>query len=109
MADRREVKVTNVGDTGAYEAAQVYVRVNESKVRRPLKQLAGIKKMYLEPGETQEASIVIQLEDFYRYDTEKKCRLLDGGMYSIMVGASSKDIRLMQTITVNPERKQRNS
>lgn len=102
-------KVTNVGDTGAYEAAQVYVRVNESKVRRPLKQLAGIKKMYLEPGETQEASIVIQLEDFYRYDTEKKCRLLDGGMYSIMVGASSKDIRLMQTITVNPERKQRNS
>ena len=27
--------------------------------------------MYLEPGETQEASIVIQLEDFYRYDTEK--------------------------------------
>jgi beta-glucosidase len=99
-----QFNVKNIGPVDADEAAQVYVRALDSSVARPLKQLVGFKKLHLRRDESRTVKIEIPLEDLYRYDTDKKCKVLDSGRYAMMVGASSSDIRLMQTVYVDSAR-----
>lgn len=94
--------VKNIGQVDADEVAQVYVQVLDSNFARPLKQLAGFEKLHLKQDECKVVNIEIPLEDLYRYDTIKKCKVLDAGRYAVMAGASSDDIRLMQIINVDP-------
>lgn len=86
--------IKNTGDVAGSEIAQVYVAKPESKIFRAPKELKGFVKIHLEPGE--EKKVTVELDDrafaFWNTATEDWC--VESGEYKILVGASSRDIRL---------------
>lgn len=86
--------IKNTGDVAGSEIAQVYVAKPESKIFRAPKELKGFVKIHLEPGE--EKKVAVELDDrafaFWNTATEDWC--VESGEYKILVGASSRDIRL---------------
>ncbi len=89
-----EFEVTNAGAREGAEVAQVYVRDVESSLPRPFKELKGFRKVQLKPGEKQTVSISLTRNAFAFYDPGRRGWLAEKGDFRIMVGGSSRDIRL---------------
>ncbi len=92
--------VENVGDVFGKEAVQVYVSDKESSVYRPVKELKAFDKVSLKPGEKKTVSVTLDKRAFAYYDAERKDWLVESGEFEILVGASSRDIRLKATVNV---------
>jgi beta-glucosidase len=92
-----EFEVTNTGRREGAEVAQLYVRDVQSSLPRPLKELKGFRKVLLKPGDKQTVSIPLELSAFAYYDPERKGWLAEKGDFKILVGSSSRDIRLEGT------------
>ncbi|AKH43242.1 beta-glucosidase [Altererythrobacter atlanticus] len=93
------VPVTNNGEMAGDEVVQVYLRDLVSSVTRPVKELAGFKRVTLQPGETQQVDIAIRPDAFAVWNREMK-RLVEPGEFAVMVGPNSVDLaetRLMVT------------
>ena len=90
--------IKNIGEVAGSEIAQVYVSKPDSKVFRAPKELKNFVKVYLEPGE--EKKITVELDDraFAFWNTEINDWCVESGEYRILVGASSRDIRLEATV-----------
>jgi len=86
--------VKNTGSVAAAEVAQLYVKDDESTVERPEKELKGFSKVFLQPGESKEIELVLGEEAFQFYDDTKKQWVLEPGKFTILVGSSSRDIKL---------------
>ena len=84
----------NAGAREGAEVAQVYVGDVKSSLPRPLKELKGFRKVSLKPGERQTVSIPLGRDAFAFYDPERRGWLAERGDFRIMVGSSSRDIRL---------------
>lgn len=92
--------VTNSGTTAGKEVVQLYVQDMEAGVRRPKKELRGFQKVELEPGEKQTVRFELSERDFAHYSTRHGRWIAESGDFRIHVGASSRDIRLQQTVTL---------
>lgn len=98
--DGEEVKVAvscTVQNTGAVkgsEAAQLYVPDKEASVPRPAKELKGFQKVTLEPGESKTLVFELKERDFSFYCVEDSCWKWEPGEFEILLGSSSRDIRL---------------
>jgi beta-glucosidase len=106
VAERDTVHVSldvkNVGARAGDEVVQLYVREMAPRERRAVKTLRGVERLTLKPGETRRASFTLVPEkDFSHYDVEHKRYAVNGGSYELQVGASSSDIRLKSTVSVN--------
>jgi beta-glucosidase len=97
------LRVTNVGTSSGKEVVQVYVRARGSRVVRPDKELKGFAKVAVDPGETQSVSISLERRAFEYFDPALGW-VCDPGQYELLVGASSRDIRLATTVEVGGER-----
>lgn len=93
-------KVKNVGDVAGAEVAQLYVADVESTIFRPVKELKGFKKVYLEPGETKDIAIELDSRAFAYYNVNIKDWHVESGDFDILVGASSRDIKLSARVRV---------
>lgn len=93
-------KIKNTGDRAGAEVAQVYVADKDSTVYRPVKELKGFKKVYLEPGEEKSVSIELDKRAFAFWNTAIGDWYVESGEFDILVGASSRDIRLQSTVKV---------
>lgn len=87
-------KLTNEGKRSGKEVAQLYVSNHVSRVEMPAKELRDFAKVELDPGETKTATMVLPRRAFAYYDVNKQQWKADNGDYEIMVGSSSRDIRL---------------
>ncbi|WP_212962569.1 beta-glucosidase family protein [Cohnella xylanilytica] len=94
------VRVRNVGARTGKEIVQLYVRDVESSVIRPEKELKGFAKVELRPGEEKEVVFALEKRAFAFYDVELKDWRVESGEFEILVGSSSADIRLKETLTV---------
>ena len=94
-------KVKNTGKVAGAEIVQVYVSDKKSKEPRPIKELKGFEKVSLQPGETREVTFHITPEDLQLLDRNMNWTV-EPGKFIFMVGASSQDIRLTQTVTALP-------
>lgn len=96
--NQNEVKVSfDIKNTGQYEGkeiAQVYVHDVESSLERPTKELKGFLKVGLKAGETKMVEITLDKRAFQFYDPVKKAWVAEPGTFGILVGSSSKYIRL---------------
>lgn len=92
--------ITNTGDVDGAEVAQVYVADKESTIYRPVKELRGFKKVFLKAGESQEVTITLCKRAFAFFNVNINDWCVETGEFDIMVGASSRDIKLTKTITV---------
>jgi beta-glucosidase len=94
------VDITNTGNAAGSEVVQVYVRDKDSKLDRPIKELKGFAKVYLEPGETQTVSIKLDFRAFAYYHPKYSAWITEDGEFDILIGASSQDIRQVLTTTM---------
>jgi beta-glucosidase len=69
-------------------------------VERPLKQLRGFERIHLQPNETRTVRLPLKGSDLTYWDTGTQSFVVEPGNVSIMVGASSADVRLEKTIAV---------
>ncbi len=94
------VQIRNTGNTFGQEIVQLYVHDPESHVIRPEQELKGFAKVALEPGESKTVSFTLDKRAFAYYNTELHDWHVESGEYELRIAASSRDIRLKQTIQV---------
>lgn len=95
--------IKNTGDVAGAEIAQVYVGKPESRVFRAPKELKGFVKVYLEPGEEKKVSVELDDRAFAFWNTATDGWCVESGEYNILVGASSRDIRLEAAVKMKSE------
>jgi beta-glucosidase len=96
-ATRVLVDVTNTGKREGTEVVQMYIRDLFSSVTRPLKELKGFKKVWLQPGETKTVALEITPELLAFYNIDMKYTV-EPGEFEIMIGNSSRDCDLQKVI-----------
>ena len=94
------VDITNTGKRPGKEIVQLYVRDKESSVLRPEKELRDFAKIALLPGETKTVSFTLGKRAFAYYNTEIHDWYVESGEFDILIGKSSRDIVLCQTVMV---------
>ncbi|MDK6028606.1 glycoside hydrolase family 3 N-terminal domain-containing protein [Ignisphaera sp. 4213-co] len=88
-----EVTVENIGKRPGKEVVQLYIAKEFSSVARPVKELKGFKKIYLEPGQTKRLLFRVPTELLAFYDSDMHL-VIEPGEYRVMIGRSSEDIQL---------------
>ena len=91
------IDVKNTGQRSGDEVVQMYIRDIISSVTRPVKELRGFKKIYLNPGETKTVTIPILPEHLAFTDINKEYTV-EPGDFMIMVGNSSQDSDLQKLV-----------
>ncbi|GGE28051.1 glycosyl hydrolase [Pullulanibacillus camelliae] len=94
------VDVTNTGTLAGKEVVQLYVKDVQSSVVRPEKELKGFVKVRLEAGETKTVTFTLDKRAFAFYNTELQDWNVETGEFKILVGKSSRDILLSESIKV---------
>ncbi len=100
-----EVTVTNTGSVDGKEIVQLYVSDRESSVIRPVKELKGFEKVFLKAGESRKVVFILDSRAFAYYEPAVKDWHIEYGAFDIMIGASSRDIRLTDTVYVSSEKR----
>ena len=86
------VNVTNTGVFPGGEVVQLYIRDLVGSTTRPVKELKGFERIYLQPGQTRTVTFKIAPEmlKFYNYDLQY---VVEPGDFSIMIGPNSRDVQ----------------
>lgn len=92
--------IKNTGDVEAKEVVQLYVTAKDPKLTSPVKELKKFTKVDLAPGESKEVSFELNSRDFAYFDAKRHMWITESGEYTIKIGASSRDIRLSETISL---------
>ena len=92
--------IENVSDVNGKEISQVYVRDVFSMVLRPVKELKGFAKTALKAGEKKRVCVKLNARSFAYYNTALDRWYVENGDFEILVGASSRDIRLMGKVNI---------
>jgi beta-glucosidase len=93
-------KVKNTGDTPGKEVAQVYINDQRSRLQRPIKELKAFSKVYLEAGEEKIVTLKLNERAFSYFDPDRKSWVAEPGVFNILVGSSSRDIRVKRSFTL---------
>jgi len=94
------VDIKNTGSRAGDEVVQLYVKHLNSAVERPIKELRGFERITLRPNETRTVRFTLKGTDLIYWDSGKQSFVVEAGSVSIMLGASSADMRLEKTIGV---------
>ena len=86
------VSVTNTGGKAGSEVVQLYISDLKSSLPRPVKELKGFRKVYLEPGQTKEVSISIGRDALSYYDDSIQDWVAEPGQFEALIGTSSDKI-----------------
>ena len=86
--------VTNTGKVAGAEVAQMYVRDLDPVVFKADKELKGFAKVFLAPGESKTVTLPFDERTFAFFNTAEADWHRSDGEYEILIGASSRDIRL---------------
>ena len=95
---RVQVTVSNTGDLAGSEVVQVYVQKASEYVFRPVKELVAFAKVHLEAGESKVVNLELSKHAFEFFNPQNNQWEVEAGAYDILVGASSRDIRLEETV-----------
>ncbi|MEW9529960.1 glycoside hydrolase family 3 C-terminal domain-containing protein [Microbispora sp. NPDC049125] len=98
------VTVTNTGWREGDEVVQVYTHQQRSRVKQPLRQLRGFRKVHLSPGQSRTVSVDVPVGDLAFWDVTRGRFVVEEAAHRVLVGRSSRDIRLSAPFTVRGER-----
>ena len=87
------VRVTNAGGVRGAEVVQCYVHDVESSVARPPHELAAFAKVWLDPGEARDVTLLVEDRAFAFWDVDAHAWTVEPGEFELRVGTSSRDIR----------------
>ena len=94
------VDVTNAGDRAGDEVVQLYVKHMGSRIERPNQELKGFQRVTLRAGETKTVQIPLKATNLAYWDVNRGGFEVEAEPVSVMVGDSSKDIKLTTTLKV---------
>ncbi|MBQ2834100.1 MAG: glycoside hydrolase family 3 C-terminal domain-containing protein [Clostridia bacterium] len=95
------VDVTNTGAAAGKEVVQLYVGDRESTVFRPVRELKGFEKIFLEPGETKTVTFTLGKRAFAYWNVQLHDWHVESGVFAIEIGRSSRDIALSCEVSVS--------
>ncbi|MBN2416052.1 glycoside hydrolase family 3 C-terminal domain-containing protein [bacterium] len=96
---RLTFRLANSGSREGDEVVQLYIRDLYASVARPVMELIDFQRIHLRAGEMREVGFEIPAERLSMLDKDLK-RVIEPGTFRVMVGASSRDIRLRDSIEV---------
>ena len=82
------VEITNTGNVDGEEIVQLYVKDKVGSITRPVKELKGFKKVFLEKGETQKVSFEVSVEDLMFYNSSLE-KVAESGVFELMIAPHS--------------------
>ncbi len=85
--------ITNTGKKHGAEVVQLYINDVVASITRPVKELKGFERIYIKAGETRTVEFQIEGGELAFYDKSMK-PAVEPGVFKVMIGASSRDIRL---------------
>lgn len=94
------VKVKNVGPRAGKEVIQLYISEERPVVKRPIKELKGFKKTFLEPNEEKIVNFTLTKRSFAYYNVDIEDWYVQTGKFTIMIGKSSKNIVLEKKLFI---------
>jgi beta-glucosidase len=100
LAIEVDAEVQNVGPRRGAEVVQLYLRAPDNAAPMPPKQLRGFQKVLLEPGQTERVSFHLDERALSYWDTDTHDWVVQSGTYGVMVGSSSRDIRLRDGFSI---------
>ena len=89
----------NTGKYDGAEVVQLYLNQPVSKLTRPVLELKGFKKVFLKAGQATQVTIPITGEMFKQFNNQNE-EIVEAAKYKIMIGASSRDLKLKGVIVV---------
>jgi beta-glucosidase len=95
------VTVTNTGRRRGAHVVQVYVGDDDATVARPPRELAGFRKVRLDPGESELVSLQLDQRAFSFWSTVHHRWVVEAGDFTISVGSSSRDLPLAATVSID--------
>lgn len=90
----------NTGKMDGAEVAQLYVSKTDGEVFRPAKELKGFAKVFLKAGESKKVTIKLDDKAFRYFNVDTNRFEVEGGDWTVMIGASVADIKLSGTVAV---------
>jgi beta-glucosidase len=100
-----KVDVTNTGARSGKEIVQLYVRDVQSTFARPEKELKAFEKVEIKSGQTKTVTFTLNREAFWYFNPIKNAWATEAGEFELLVGASSRDIRLTGNISLEAEKR----
>jgi beta-glucosidase len=94
------VDITNTGNREGAEVIQLYIRDLEATVNRPVKELKGFYKLWLESGESKTVDIVLDRTALAFYNEAEHCWQVEAGEFEVLVGSSCEDTRQKASFVV---------
>jgi beta-glucosidase len=91
--------VKNIGNRAGDEVVQLYIRDVLASVARPVMELKGLTRIHLAPGEEKEVMFTLTPDHLQMLDGNMRW-VVEPGVFRVLVGASSKDIRLRGELLV---------
>ena len=88
------VNVKNTGAKAGAETVQLYIHDRKASVDRPVKELKGFSKVWLEPGESKDVTIVIDNSALSFYDEAQEQWRSENGVFEAWVGNASDNLKL---------------
>ncbi len=82
-------RLANTGDVAAAEVVQLYVRDLVGNVTRPVRELKGFKRVFLEPGEAETVRFELATDDLAFYGRNMQL-MTEAGLFHVWIGGSSQ-------------------
>jgi len=95
--------VKNIGKVAGAEVIQLYLNDKMSSVERPIKELKGFAKVFLQPGETKNIAIELSKRDLSFWDVKTNDWLAESGEFEVLLGTSLDNIRLKNVFSYSNE------
>ncbi|QGA18987.1 hypothetical protein EYB26_006672 [Talaromyces marneffei] len=95
-----EFYLKNTGQRAGAQILQLYISAPNSPTPRPIKELHGFEKVFLEPGEEKTVRIAVDRYATSFWDEIESMWKSEKGVYEVLVGASSVDILGKAALTV---------
>jgi len=97
------VEIENTGKVKGDEVVQLYLRDVYASMTRPVKELAGFKRIMLEPGEKRQVCFHLQCSQTAFLDSHMQWKV-EKGEFEVQIGSSSEDIRQRGSFTITQDR-----
>ncbi len=94
------LNVKNTGARAGKEVVQLYVHDDKASVERPVRELKGVRKVLLQPGESKNVVFQIDRSALSFFDPKTNKWVAEPGTFEIQVGSSSRDVRQKGSLTL---------
>ncbi len=100
-----KVLVSNTGNYDGEEIVQLYVKAVDSNILRVKKELKSFTKSFIKKGETKEVVLTLDDNAFKHFDVDSNSFVKEKCNFEILVGSSSKDIKLREMVFMDDDAK----